>query len=65
MAELALAPVHPLPTAKKDRTAAERQRRHRNKQKTVTGGRCAPCYVSGARNGACHARHGVTRHGRR
>jgi len=36
MAEIALAPVHPLPTPKKDRTAAERQRRYRKKRKTVT-----------------------------
>ena len=37
MAEIALAPVHPLPTPKKDRTAAERQRRYRNKQKQTGG----------------------------
>jgi hypothetical protein len=42
MAEIALAPVHPLPTPKKDRTAAERQRRYRSKQKTVTGGITPP-----------------------
>src|SRR5262249_31535629 len=34
MAEIA--PIRPLPTPKKDRTAAERQRRFRKKRKTVT-----------------------------
>jgi hypothetical protein len=31
--DLALAPVHPLPTAKRDKTAAERQRRYRERKK--------------------------------
>jgi hypothetical protein len=33
MAEIALAPIHPLPTPKRDRTAAERQRRYRDRKK--------------------------------